>query len=103
MWLFTNLSGRVWSSLLSPTPPVQIYLQPGRQSETRSARERHRPVSRRKAETYHISGVVRGQAEVSDLHVVVGVEEDVDGLQVSVNHTLKVTGRGEEKKLKKIS
>lgn len=52
----------------------------------------HFSASPRKTETYHISRVVCSQAKVSDLHMVVGVEEDVDRLQVPVNHTLIVTG-----------
>lgn len=37
---------------------------------------------------YHIRWVIRGQAEVSDLHVILRVQEDVDRLQVSVDHSL---------------
>lgn len=39
--------------------------------------------------SYHISRVVCSQAEVSDLHMVLRVQEDVDRFQVPVNHTLK--------------
>lgn len=38
--------------------------------------------------SYHISSVVCGQAKVSDLHMVLWVQENVDGLQVSMDHAL---------------
>lgn len=43
---------------------------------------------RRKRMQYHISRVIRGQAEVSDLHMILRVQEDVDRLQVPVDHSL---------------
>ena len=38
---------------------------------------------------YHISRMVCSQAKVSDFYMVLRVKEDVDRLQVPVNHTLK--------------
>lgn len=45
----------------------------------------------RKRMQYHISRVIRGQAEVSDLHMILRVQEDVDRLQVPVDHSLSNT------------
>ncbi len=51
---------------------------------------RLQPVSRvRLITTYHISRMVCSQAKVSNLHTVLRVKEDVDRLQVPVNHALK--------------
>lgn len=32
--------------------------------------------------------MVRGQAKVTDFHMVLGIQEDVDRLQISMNHSL---------------
>lgn len=45
-------------------------------------------VKGKQLKTYHISRVVCSQAKVSNLHVVLGVKEDVYRFQVPVNHAL---------------
>lgn len=107
--MFSNslhLLGLVWTSLLSCSPPLQIYLQPERDKQylhhwtytfyidakatVLHINFRVHPVSRVKLlTTYHISGMVCSQAKVSNLHTVLRVKEDVDRLQVPVNHALK--------------
>lgn len=37
---------------------------------------------------YHISRVVSSQAKISNFHMVLGVEEDIDRFQVPMNHSL---------------
>ncbi len=39
--------------------------------------------------THHVRRMIRSQAKVSDLHMILRVKEDVDRLQVPVNHALK--------------
>lgn len=39
----------------------------------------------------HIGRMICGQAEVTDFHMVLRIQEDVDRLQVPVNHALKET------------
>ena len=48
--------------------------------------------------SYHISSVVSGQAKVSYLHMVLGVQENVDGLQVPVDHALVERRGGKERR-----
>lgn len=107
-----HLLGLVWTSLLSCSPPLQIYLQPERDKQhlyefiTSSLLEFYilnlpsstaQPVSKvKKLSTYHIGSMVRSQAKVSNLHMVLWVEEDVDRLQVPVNHALKERRMDEE-------